>query len=73
MLAMFAITLDGRRQTVWLDFGEPLMDTQGLAVRFGKVFLPVKSCRDYFGDERRDDLTAKSLAEIAEQLVEPAA
>lgn len=61
---MVDLTVSDRQGTFFVDFGEPQNAPSGLCVWLCEKWLPVVSCRDWYGDERRDELTAANLLEI---------
>lgn len=62
------LTLDGRRRTVFVTVGHISGDPLMPCVEVAGVSWPLLSVTDWFGDERRDDLTAANLAELAAEL-----
>lgn len=61
---LFEVTVADRRRTVFVEFGDPVWEPRSPSIRLGDVWVPILSCRDWFGDELRDDLTAAALGEI---------
>ena len=61
------VTIGDRKTTCFVDLGALADIPVGLVIHVGDRFVPILSCRDWFGDERRDELTAQAIREIAAQ------
>lgn len=65
---MFELRIAGHLRTVLVDFGVPLEQPRSPCIRLGDAYIPILSCRDWWGDELRDELTADHLLAIGKQL-----